>query len=357
LYLLAGALFVWIAWRLFKRLPPPPRADEAVRPNAIKGPMAFGPHDGPLFRNLGRTAETSRLVDHILNDQVGLVVVMGESGAGKTSLLRAGLADALQGRTPAIDFYYWEATPEEPEASILATVKSSWRPRASSPESLNDLLRPPAANARRVIVFDQFEQLTPDRTQHRAVFELLKSVVTRVRPPFRSTLIVSFREDYTPVWLQFEHAELDSRRQIVEPVRQFTEMQARSVIAFIAEQAGFSLDAGLVDDLLAAMKNSAGRISPVDIGITLLALHERALIKADHHIDRGEYRIAGGATGLLAEYIDARLDRYHPSERMTILNALLELADLEADRRVAEGLPADTLAQRTGLRLRHCNGT
>jgi hypothetical protein len=195
-YLLAGSLVGWIAWRLLKRLTPPPRSD-AVRPNAIKGPMAFGPHDGPLFRNLGRTMETARLVDHVLNDQVGLVVVMGESGAGKTSLLRAGLADALQGRTPSVEFHYWEARPDDPEASILATMRAGWYSDLPAPVALRDLIAPPPANGRRVIVLDQFEQLAP--AQHRAVFDLLTFAATTAQPPFRSTILIAFRQDYSPV--------------------------------------------------------------------------------------------------------------------------------------------------------------
>ncbi len=60
------------------------------------------------------------------------------------------------------------------------------------------------------------------------------------------------------------------------------------------------------------MKNDEARVSPVDIGITLLALNERALSKPDRHLGKGDYRIAGGAVGLLAEYVSSQLDRYQP---------------------------------------------
>jgi hypothetical protein len=53
--------------------------------------MAFGPEDGLLFQRLGRDHELAQLLSLTLNDQIPLIVVMGESGVGKTSLLRAGL--------------------------------------------------------------------------------------------------------------------------------------------------------------------------------------------------------------------------------------------------------------------------
>jgi hypothetical protein len=99
------------------------------------------------------------------------------------------------------------------------------------------------------------------------------------------------------------------------------------------------------------MKGDQGLISPVDISIALLALHERALTKGINHLDKGDYHISGGSTGLLAEYISARLDRYRLDERSKIVLAMLELADLANDKRLAEGLLPDQLASKSVLPL------
>jgi hypothetical protein len=96
LWTLAGVLLI-LAFNLMWRqvAAPPASTDAAPRPTAIKGPMSFGPHDAELFRRLGRETETSRLLDWIVDDQIGLIVLKGNSGAGKTSLLRAGLPAVL----------------------------------------------------------------------------------------------------------------------------------------------------------------------------------------------------------------------------------------------------------------------
>ena len=217
-------------------------------------------------------------------------------------------------------------------------------PDAEPLEKLIDMFSQRGGSARRVIILDQFEQLSPERNSHRPIFQLVKHAVLVASPPHRTTLVVAFRRDYMPTWVEFEHDDLAGQRQLIPPVRLFTPSQAKEVMAVIAEAANFEMDDALADDLIESMKNEDGRISPVDIGITLLALNERALGKRDRHLDKGDYRIAGGATGLLAEYMSRQLDRYQESDRSKILLALLELADLVKDHRLPEGRTPEQLA-------------
>lgn len=351
LYLLAGLLVVWIALRIWRRLTPPMPDPGDLLTTAIKGPMAFGPHDAELFSRLRREADSATLLNYILDDQIDLVIIYGESGAGKTSLLRAGLGSVLKSETPPIEYHYWEALPDESEKRLLAVIQDGWEPapNGSSPQRLTDLFGPGAGPARRVIVLDQFEQLSPEQKSHRPVFQLLKYVVATARPPHRVTLIVAFRRDYAPTWLDFVHGELAGRGQLMMPLRLFTKEQAKEVMAVISQAARFTMDEALADDLVESMKNEEARVSPVDIGITLLALNERAQGKTNKHLNKGDYRIAGGATALLAEYISAQLDRYQPGERSTILMTLLELADRGKDHRLPEGRTPAQLAEHVPL--------
>lgn len=123
LYLAGLALLIYAFLRI-KRLvwveDLPPAKD---RPSAIKGPMAFTEADGELFRKLGRESELQKLLGLMLDDQVLMVVIRGASGAGKTSLLRAGLKHILGDR---VTFHYWEAVPTEPDKGLLRALQEKW---------------------------------------------------------------------------------------------------------------------------------------------------------------------------------------------------------------------------------------
>jgi hypothetical protein len=351
LFLLSGLLVAWASRRLWKVLTPAIDTQDAIRPSALKGPLAFGPHDADLFRRLGRETETATLLDWILDDRVGLIVLMGESGAGKTSLLRAGLPALLAKQVPPIAYHYWEAVPERSTAGFLSAVKAGWTATADAPvpQKITDLDKSDQSDIHRVLVLDQFEQLSPDKDDHQPIFRRLKNVVVTARPPHRITYIVAFRRDYAPTWFEFQYEQLAGHVPPMMPLRLFNEKQSKEIIAIIAEAAKLTVEITLVDNLIASMKNDDGRISPVDIGITLLALNERALGKPDRHLDKGDYQIAGGATGLLVDYVSSRLERHRPDERTIIVQAMLELADLSSDQRLAQGLLPDELAGKVRL--------
>ncbi|MFA5923802.1 MAG: TIR domain-containing protein [Methylococcaceae bacterium] len=106
---------------MFKLALPKPQ-DERELPNAIKGLLAFTQEDGELFRKLGRDQELNSLNNFVKDPQIPLVVIMGDSGAGKSSLLRAGLSHSLKGTDSA--YVYWEALPHNTVAGLLNAVNS-----------------------------------------------------------------------------------------------------------------------------------------------------------------------------------------------------------------------------------------
>ena len=81
-----------------------------------------------------------------------------------------------------------------------------------------------------------------------------------------------------------------------------------------------------------------------------------AIRKNKSHLGMEDYRFAGGAQGVLTAYISDRLERFGSVEREGVLKALLALANLETNQRIAEGKTVDELgaaaklpAQRLGL--------
>jgi hypothetical protein len=356
LFIVSALLVGWTVYRVWKQAIPPTLPAEETRPSPIKGPLPFTREDGELFRGLGRKAELEDLLAKLLDDQIPLVVVMGESGAGKTSLLRAGLSPALEKRS--IRLTYWEALPTNPAERLLHAFQAGRD--GTPPPDLDGAIRALAAGpGRTVVVLDQFEQLRLESPTHQPLFEALKAFVTGELPPYRLTWVVAFRRDYAPAWLDFELSIPGFHPPMVS-LRLFDQGQAQGVMATLAAASGFILDQELLTDLTQAAADRDGRVSPVDIGTAMLVLSGLALQKNKKHLGKGDYRFAGGAEGILTAYLSNQLERFGDGERQGVMKALLALGNLENNQRVAEGKTVDELsapaqlpANRLGARLDH----
>ncbi|HVR08852.1 MAG TPA: ATP-binding protein, partial [Thermoanaerobaculia bacterium] len=345
-----AALLLHLLVSLLRTASPAKRSSTKILPTAIKGAGSFGPHDGELFSQLGRGQEIATLLSHVLDDQVGFVVVMGESGAGKTSLLRSGLFHQLQLQQHALTRVYWEALPAAPLTglahAIAAQTKTPRKPKAAVEE-----LEHWADRTASVVVLDQLEQLDPADLEHAPIFDLL-SRLGRRPPPHRSTWIVAFRADFDPTWRYFEldHPHL---RPVILGLKLFNPQTAKTIMATLAATVGFSVEETLLDDLFRAA-GQRGLISPVDVGIGMLVLYElaerlhRTILRLD------DYRFAGGAEGLLTAYLLDQLSRFSEAERGALLRTLLRFVDLPANRRIAEGVGLEELVSAGGLPDRRC---
>jgi len=309
-----------------------PLPEGKPKPAAIKGPAPFGPQDAELFARLGRNDDLNKLRAWMLDDQKPLVALMGESGVGKTSLLRAGLAHHLQDDKVAV--LYWEAVPTEPEAKLLHTVREGWEDEEKAPKTLGTL---PAAVASdcRVLVIDQAEQLSPEG--HPRIFKLLRQVAEG-NPPYKATWVVAFRREFLPVWRDFELSlpEAVQRRMETLSLQRFLPKAAEKVIAVLAEEGNLPVDQKLVEELVEGVAVE-GKVSPADIGISLLVLSELAGARPDGSLSLDDFRESGGQAGLLTRYLEKLLELFPETERPEVLRGLLALVDLEKDQRLAEG--------------------
>jgi hypothetical protein len=358
LLLAIGAiLFVWAVIRIWRQAIPPELPPPEARPAAIKGPMPFTREDGALFRKLGREDDLSKLLGYVLDDQIPIITVMGESGAGKTSLLRAGLSHILAQKS--VRYIYWEALPTDPVDRLLHAIIATWDvgKDGAPPQTLDDAIKALSSSSTpTVVVLDQFEQLRPENSVHEKIFEILRNAATTAMAPYRLKWAVAFRRQYDPIWRDFELTMPKFHTQM-QALKMFSENQAAEIMATLTAAAGLTLDNALIADVTRAAKNPEGRISAVDVGISMLVLSELAIGKSKSHLGMEDYRFAGGATGILTAYISDRLERFGDTEREGVMKALLALVDLQNDQRIAEGKTVSELlpiAQLPAQRLGSC---
>ena len=337
----AGAALSLIAlfYRLWKTATPPPPPPGAPLPSAIKGLLPFSLADGPLFQKLGRQSELEKLLGYSLDEQIGVSVVRGESGAGKTSLLQSGLRySLLKQQQPPVPCVYWEATPSDAPAALLHAIQSELG-ETTEIQSLDEL--PPTRGPRWVLILDQFEQLRRNVPENAPIFAFLERVIRR-SPPHRLSVIIGFRREYTPEWLDFEHP-LNFRAEQL-PVKLLSRPAAEDAMATLSGEAGFTLDQALVAHFVSTVTTAQG-VSPVDLAIGLLTLSNFVQQTGHTHITDADYQLAGGAEGLLLAYVQERLQEIPESVRPGLLRGLMvALVDVAKNQRLAEGTTAARIA-------------
>jgi hypothetical protein len=317
--------------RLWRQAVPPPVPPAGPIPAAVKGLFPFTIADGVLFARLGRRTELQYLIGLAQNEQVAVSVVRGQSGAGKTSLLQAGVGYSL-GKE---NFIYWEAVPTKAPEALLHAVRN----RFADIDSLESL--PEKIPSRCVLVLDQFEQLNPGNPEHASVFELLKRVATSPSP-HRLSIIAGFRREFAADWLDFEEANQFRAEQV--SVNLLPDPTAKDTIVVLAGEAGFTLDNALVDNFIAEVRHPDG-ISPVDIAIGVLSLANFVQQRGITHVAFSEYKIAGGAQGLLQSFVQEKLEEIPEQIQGPLLKGMvLTLVDLSNDQRIAEGATAGEIA-------------
>jgi hypothetical protein len=327
------------AWRILRAVASPLPEEEPQL--ALKGAASFTPEDSELFAQLGRGADIEQLRAWILDDQKPLLVLMGESGVGKTSLLRAGIAHALH--KDALETIYWEALPSDAAAGLLHALRTGWGKAKGAPADL-EALPAAIASSPRVVLLDQFEQLSPEA--HPEIFDLLRQALL-TPPPYLGTWIVAFRREYSATWVDFTLSLPESARHRIETLslNRFSVATSRRIVAVLATAAQLPIDHQILDAVVDGLA-VAGRVSPVDLGVTLLGLGELARPGETSRVSLDNFRTGGGPAGLLTRYLERQLALFSPPERKEVLAALLALVDLGSNQRRSEGLFLEELVAR-----------
>src|SRR5581483_4981767 len=272
--------------------------------NPYKGLRAFGEEDADDF--FGREALTEHLVERLAETR--FLAVVGPSGSGKSSVVRAGLVPALRAggldgseRWQIVQMFPGAYPLEELEAALL---KAAPEPPASLIEQLEDgergLVRAlkriqPDDDSEVVLVLDQLEEVFTlvDDEERRVHF--LSSVERAVGDPHsRLRVVTTLRADfYDRPLLYSGFAEL--LRDYVEALVPLTADEFERAIARPAERAGVTFEPGLLAELVADVANEPGALPLLQYALT--ELYER---REGNVMTRDAYRAIGGVSGALA---------------------------------------------------------
>jgi WD40 repeat protein/DNA-binding SARP family transcriptional activator len=288
-----------------------------------------------------------RLVADLVARLVGstLLAVVGPSGSGKSSAVRAGLLPALaDGVVPGSEGWRRAVMRpgERPLAELsrtLARAVPETGPEGGAPWIADALDRLPAGE-RLVLCVDQFEEVfvaCRDEAERGAFLDAL--VEGAADPDERLVVVLAIRADFYGRCA--EHADLSTlvsaNQVLVGPMRRD---ELRRTIELPARRAGLRVEPRLVSALVGDVAGESG-------GLPLLSA---ALLELWQHRDgrtlrHRTYERTGGVEGAVARLAEDAYQRLNTDERRRARPMLLRLAgdDEEAEALVRRRVPLDEL--------------
>jgi WD40 repeat protein/class 3 adenylate cyclase/energy-coupling factor transporter ATP-binding protein EcfA2 len=285
-----------------------------------RGLLAFDADDRAFF--FGREVVLDSVIERIATRR--LLALVGASGSGKSSLLRAGL---------------------------IASVSAGEVPGVTSARLMHPGARPPAAidgGAATLVVVDQFEELYTlcDDPGQRGRF--IDSLLAHVGP-----VAIGVRADF--------YGELSAHPELASAVASnqillgaMSEEELRRAVTEPARIAGLRLEPGLVDVVLGEVAGEPGAL-PL-LSHALRATWER---RDGRTLTVDAYRATGGVTSAVAQSADALVEAIPAGERDLLRNVFLRLTELgdgvedtrrrvPIDELVPQDVPGDTVRDLLG---------
>ena len=279
----------------------------------------FEPHEAPIF--FGREGESENLAELLLDCQVGLVLVLGASGTGKSSLVSAGALPELATRGhkwPVLSFAPGDAG-DNPFLALAIELAKQLAPSrkpgelaqilASKPASLmefaREILREHPAGSSLVLFVDQFEELFKEAAQrHKRAF--IELIVAAADDGCLRT-VVTLREDFHGAFAR-EPAliALVQNGRSLFPVGGPANTALNKMIRGPAECAGLTLEDELIDQLIADAGPNPGEALPL-VAFCLEQLYRH--VQPRSHIGSDDYLAIGGLRGAIGQRVNQIFDR------------------------------------------------
>jgi DNA-binding SARP family transcriptional activator/WD40 repeat protein len=275
---------------------------EGVVACPFKGLAFFDVDDADVF--FGRERLVAEMVARLTG--APLMGIVGPSGSGKSSALRAGLLAALAaGVLPGSERW------------ALALLRPGEHPLRALEQATAEI----APDGRLVIAVDQFEEaFTACREEsERAAF--VDALIASARDARRRALVlVAVRADlygrcasYPELW------RLLGANQV--PVGPMRRDELRRAIELPARRAGLRLEPDLTDALIADVEGEPGAL-PL-LSTSLLELWQR---RDGRTLRLSAYEQAGGVHGAVARLAESAYERLDPEHRQIARRILLRLA-------------------------------
>jgi len=312
---------------------------EFVASSPYKGLKRFELEDKDDF--FGRDQFLKELVDEL--EKTNLILLLGASGSGKSSIVRAGLLPYLsrEWKSRLVNFTF---TPDQdPFESLYANLLSRYKQaeariaREAKSETLTQVvttLRQP--ESRWFLFIDQFEELfTTSQVAQRDRFidglvqlnTALKLLGSAKDCPVK--IMATMRADFLDRLSPYPALVIatNQHRPIIAEMQQD---ELRLAIEQPAAQHGVVFETGLVEEIIKGVQGQAGYLPLLQYTLNLLWEHEsqRSTLAQDRALHTQTYRDLGGVRGALQKHVDQIYGALTESEQVAAQRIFLKLVEI-----------------------------
>ncbi|MBR8839700.1 MAG: caspase family protein [Stigonema ocellatum SAG 48.90 = DSM 106950] len=324
--------------------------------NPYRGLKPYEEKDAQLF--FGRQILVKELCDRILNPNQQLTIVLGVSGSGKSSLVKAGLIPYLRASYPQESYIIPSFRPGESPFVALAEaiLQNINMGTAIQPDRINSLSKaiqktprqfielistwsPLEANIKFLLVIDQFEELITVSKQE--VQEQFLNFLAEALAAYPQTLdiVLTLRSDFEPRFVNSTLKNYWSKEKARFPVRAMTTEELRQVITGPAVERMLDFSPlNLVDQLIDEVGQMPGAL-PL-LSFTLSELYVKCIERESRTLSKTDYDALGGIAGSLTNRATEEYNQLDKEQQATMQRVLLRMVTIEGGEPTRRRLPS-----------------